>query len=115
VSFKENLKEELSCSGMMVKELATKTGIKRQTIDNYLNSRSCIPPADTAVRIARVLGVSVEYLVTGKDLKKTVKNMEYSPTTRSIAQIVEHFDEKTRQTALSIIKCLENHVENITR
>jgi hypothetical protein len=31
-----------------------------------------MPPADTAVKIASVLGVSVEYLVTGKEYKKSI-------------------------------------------
>jgi hypothetical protein len=32
---------------------------------NYANLS--MPPADTAVNIARALGVTVEYLITGKD------------------------------------------------
>jgi hypothetical protein len=31
-----------------------------------------MPPADTAVKIASALGVSVEYLVTGKENRQTV-------------------------------------------
>jgi plasmid maintenance system antidote protein VapI len=67
MGFKENLKTELSYSGMLVKELAELSGINKHTIDNYLNVKSRIPSAENAVRIARVLGVSVEYLVTGTD------------------------------------------------
>jgi transcriptional regulator with XRE-family HTH domain len=54
---------------MMVKELSAKTGISRYTIDNYLNTHNALPNAEAAVKIAQALGVTVEYLVTGKDGK----------------------------------------------
>lgn len=64
-TFKENLRSELDFQGLTVKELSQKTGIIKGTLDNYLGVRSSIPPADIAVKIARALNVSVEYLVTG--------------------------------------------------
>ena len=63
MGFREKLKAELSFSGILVKELASMTGIKKHTLDNYLSVRGRMPAADIAVRIARELGVSVEYLV----------------------------------------------------
>ena len=64
--FRENLKSELEFQDIKVKELAAKTGISRRTIDQYLSSAAKMPSAENAVKIAQVLGVSVEYLVTGK-------------------------------------------------
>ena len=63
MGFRENLKNELSYSGMLVKELAAQADIKKHTIDTYLSVRGRMPAVDVAVRIARVLGVSVEYLI----------------------------------------------------
>ena len=67
MSFKENLKSELSYQGILVKELASKTGISKSTLDNYLNVREYMPSADAAVKIANALDITVEYLVTGKE------------------------------------------------
>jgi len=67
MGFRENLKSELIYKDMLVKELAAKAGISRHTLDNYLNVRKHIPTIDVAVKIAEVLGVSVEYLATGKE------------------------------------------------
>jgi transcriptional regulator with XRE-family HTH domain len=67
MGFRENLKEELSFSGIFVKELAAKTGLNKRTIDKYLRTDGSIPSAEAAVKIAKVLGVTVEYLVTGQD------------------------------------------------
>lgn len=65
MGFKENLKQELIYQDIRVKELADKCGISKRTIDNYLRENESEPTAVNAYRIAKVLGVSVEYLVTG--------------------------------------------------
>jgi transcriptional regulator with XRE-family HTH domain len=82
MGFRENLKQELSLSGMLVKELAAASGIHKRALDTYLLSENAsMPPADTAVRIAQALGVSVEYLVMGKetamphDVRNAVKRL----------------------------------------
>lgn len=69
-SFRENLRNELDFQDLTVKELSAKTGIIKGTLDNYLGIRASIPPADIAVKIAKALNVSVEFLVTGKERKE---------------------------------------------
>lgn len=68
MAFKENLKNELEFKDMKVKELAAQTGISRRTLDQYLATAAKMPSAENAVKIAAVLGVSVEYLVTGQEI-----------------------------------------------
>jgi transcriptional regulator with XRE-family HTH domain len=65
-SFRENLRDELNYQDLTVKELSTKTMIPKATLDCYLGARSSLPTVDAAVKIAAVLGVTVEYLVTGE-------------------------------------------------
>ena len=65
MGFRENLKDELKYQDMRVKELADRTGISKRAIDHYLAEKFTEPTAETAVKIARELGVTVEYLVTG--------------------------------------------------
>jgi transcriptional regulator with XRE-family HTH domain len=67
MGFGENLKQELAYSGLIKKELSVKSGIHKRAIDTYVRTKSSMPPADTAVKIAQALGVTVEYLVTGED------------------------------------------------
>jgi len=67
MGFGDNLKLELTSNGMLKKELAAKSGVHKRAIDTYVRSKSSMPPADTAVKIAKALGVTVEYLVTGED------------------------------------------------
>jgi len=105
MGFKENLKEQLSFSGMYVKELAALSGIKKQTIDSYLNLNSCMPSADAAVAIAQALGVTVEYLVTGKDLKQDT--IQYPIEAKIVAEMTAQMDEKNRKMAVAIIKSMK--------
>ncbi|MCL2138162.1 MAG: helix-turn-helix domain-containing protein [Treponema sp.] len=104
MGFKENLKEQLNYSGMHVKELAYLSGIKKQTIDSYLNTNSHIPSAEAAVAIARVLGVSVEYLVTGIEVKK--KEIPHQHEARIIADMYTELSDKSRKMALTIINTM---------
>ena len=67
MGFGENLKQELAYSGMLKKELAAASGVNKRAIDTYVRTKSSMPPADAAVKIAKALGVTVEYLVTGED------------------------------------------------
>jgi len=111
MGFRENLKAELSFSGLLVKELAARTGLKKHTIDNYLSIRGRMPSADAAVRIARALGVSVEYLITGQETSKKKKSMNFSPEIRHIACIAEKLKPDYRKIATIFIETLKKHEE----
>jgi transcriptional regulator with XRE-family HTH domain len=84
MGFGENLKQELLYKGILKKELAAKAGVHKRAIDTYVRTRASMPPADTAVKIAKALGVTVEYLVTGED---SSKSKELSGITRSILNL----------------------------
>lgn len=64
MSFSENLRDVLDFRGMQIKELSAKTGISKNTIDNYLSGQKSLPNVENGVKIAKTLGVTVEYLVT---------------------------------------------------
>jgi len=112
MGFRENLKSELFYSGMLVKELAHKTGIKKHTLDNYLSARDRMPAADVAVRIARALGVTVEYLITGEETLRTPSPTHFSPEIRKMARIAEQLQPDCRKIALSLIVALKKHEDS---
>jgi transcriptional regulator with XRE-family HTH domain len=70
--FSKRLRSEIEYIGLNQKEFAAKAGIKKRALDAYLRAQQSMPPADTAVKIASALGLSVEYLVTGKEYRQTV-------------------------------------------
>ena len=76
-TFADRLREEIEYIGISQKELAERAGIKKRALDMYVGYRESMPPADVAVRLAKVLHVSVEYLVTGFDEKREELNHYY--------------------------------------
>jgi len=107
MGFKENLKSELIYKDMLVKELAAKTGISRHTLDNYLNVREHIPTLDVAVKIAQALGVSVEYLATGKEHPRTSIPMNQESIT--LVQNYNLLNEDDRKIVNELVLLLKKH------
>jgi len=106
MGFKENLKSELAFQDMLVKELATRSGVSKHTLDNYLSVREYMPSADAAVKIAQALGVSVEYLVTGEE--NGPEKSALGPEIRSLVQNFKLLSEDDRKMIVSIIQLFKN-------
>ena len=105
VSFRNNLKQELTFNGMLVKELAVAAGVQKRALDTYLLAENAsMPPADTAVRIAQALGVSVEYLVTGEE--KAIMPRDIRPVIQRFLQLS---DKDRRIVSVLINALLESH------
>ena len=64
-----------------------------------------MPSANAAVKIAKALGVTVEYLVTGKDLKQD--SVQYPIEAKIVADMTAQLDEKNRKMAVAIIKSMK--------
>ena len=107
MGFKENLKTELTYKNMLVKELAAKTGISRHTIDNYLNVREHIPTIDVAVKIAQALGVSVEYLATGRET--AASDIVMSRETITLVQNFNLLSDDDRKIVIEFIQLFRKH------
>lgn len=69
MSFWETVEEVREYKDISRKELAYKADFSLNSISTGI-ARNSVPSADVACRIAKVLGVSVEFLVTGKSGKK---------------------------------------------
>jgi len=109
MGFKENLRSELDYQDMIVKELSEKTGINKRTLDNYLTGHKSIPSADIAVKIAKALNVTVEYLVTGKD---THKESMVPPQARKLLELFSILDERDKQTVINLVESLSERYAN---
>ena len=102
MDFKDRLREEIEFKGLLGKEIAAKVGISYSTFLSYIDSRSVLPNVETAVKIAKVLGVSVEYLVTGEDSLHTEKNKHL----RDLIKDLSNIDEKTLLVLKTMIHAL---------
>lgn len=109
--FKKNLRAELDSLGLTVKELSLRTGIPKGTLDCYLGVRASIPPADIAARIATALGVTVEYLVNGQEVKKQETLLGHNYSIGSIIQVLVGLSEKDLETILTLSKKLKTQTK----
>jgi transcriptional regulator with XRE-family HTH domain len=105
--FRKNLRDELDYFDLTVKELSVKTTIPKGTLDSYLGDRASMPPADIAVKIAQVLGVSVEYLVTGQENQR--EKSPLSPELDALVQTIRQLNENDRKMLYGIAALFKNN------
>ena len=113
MSFRENLREAIDLNGLEQKELAHEANVSLRNIENYLRENASIPAADKAVRIARALGVTVEYLVTGQNLladQTTLDDPEMKKLIVSIKKLPKNKQHIIIQNAQSLIKLLSQRL-----
>ena len=105
INFRSNLRAVLNSRNLTVKELSVITGVAKGTLDCYLGARASMPPANIAAKIADTLGVTVEYLVNGYELKKQENNIG------SIIQILVELGEKDLETVHALSEALKTRSE----
>lgn len=91
-------------------ELSRKTEIPVTTIKNWINN-GAIPSAEAAYKVAKYLGVTVEWLVNGDPLQvaEPVKNYEkYSEQERALIDIFRHLDSRDKNAVLTLAESLES-------
>ena len=79
LDFWKNVKEELDYNLKTQKELASAIGISYNTLQSWI-TKDRLPDAEQALKIAKQLNTSVEYLVTSKaaeqkGIKQKLQNM----------------------------------------
>ena len=102
-NFSKRLRSEIEYIGLTQKEFAAKAGVKKRALDAYLRTQQSMPPADTAVKIAAALGLSVEYLVTGSDSRQSVDISKYLQF-RDLLDDLAILPEETLDTIKTVIK-----------
>jgi transcriptional regulator with XRE-family HTH domain len=66
LQFWQNVKEELDYNLKTQKELASAIGISYNTLQSWI-TKDRLPDAEQALKIAKELNTTIEYLVTGKN------------------------------------------------
>ena len=105
MDFRTRLREQIDYAGLLDKEVADRAGISKHTMDTYVGSRKCMPSADIAVRLAKVLGVSVEWLITGEETKFSTN--EESEFFRYYARLCAH----DKRMLLALAKAMYSDIQ----
>lgn len=99
MDFKTRLKDEMEYAGIQHKSLAAKAGINPRALLTYVAAKPSMPPADVAVRIAKALGVSVEYLVDGVEDHNKIGAREL--------HLISNFKNLSEKEKLAVEKLIE--------
>lgn len=108
MDFRTRLKEEISFSGLTNKEIAAKAGITKRAVDSYVSNQACMPAADVAVKLAKVLNTSVEYLITGMEVESPAKTEKNA---RKLLHIYYTLSEKEKTLLLSVASDIEKFLK----
>jgi transcriptional regulator with XRE-family HTH domain len=71
---RDNLKTAFDNSGMYVREIAAKSGVKKATIDNWMSaSKTKEPRAIDLYAVCRAVGITMEQAVDGEDGERYIR------------------------------------------
>lgn len=114
MSFWKRVDCELDYLGITRKYLAEKVNINTSLIAKGLQIGS-IPSAETAVKIAQVLGVSVEYLVNGTENTKSPSQKETEQNQLRLYRKYHNLIEKCENLDSDKIQLMEQLAENLEK
>ncbi len=107
MTFRERLRDELKYKNISLKELSFLTGIPKGTLDTYTNSRAQVPNAEIAVKIAKALDVSVEFLITGETSQEICFTAEEYIIMRNENKYLKAELDKIKQAISNLSKYLD--------
>jgi transcriptional regulator with XRE-family HTH domain len=94
---RENLKAAISRSGMIVKEIAEKSGVKKRTIDKWVGAEATEPKVNDLYKVCQTLGITIEWAVTGKE------NCGFSQETIFIANKISSLPPQDREEIILLV------------
>jgi transcriptional regulator with XRE-family HTH domain len=84
------------------KELATKVGIRFQQLNKYESALN-IPPAETLIKLAHTLDVTIDYLLTGNPIEDSpLANLSLFKR----FQVLEKFNQEDQNTVIKVIDAI---------
>lgn len=113
MNFWERVDDLLDRNDINKKTLAYEAGFDASNITKGIKNNN-IPSAETAVKIAQVLGVSVEYLVNGTETQKSPSQKETEQNQlrlyrkyHDLIEKMESFSEEKQTVVNNLVKDLE--------
>ncbi len=109
MGFAENLRDELEYQGMQVKELAERTGLSINTLNKYRPGSTVVPTIDNALKIAKALHVSLDYLAMGRNA--TSISTEDSAIMQMLAHKIHRFSPADYAAVIAIVDSIAEKYE----
>jgi transcriptional regulator with XRE-family HTH domain len=91
--------------------LYQKTKVAKGTFSSW-KTRKTLPRADEAFQIAEALGVTVEYLLTGREHYKHISNIQVHTIVEEIAKELVFFDSYDLETLKLLISSMARRYQS---
>jgi len=112
---RDNLKEAITKSGLIVKEIAAESRVNKRTIDKWLGRAETVPKVNDLYRVCVTLGVSLEEIVDGERgtaylrllIEKRGKPRRRPDQIQPIIKILETLDDNTLKIVEKMISALK--------
>ena len=104
MGFKERLRDEIEYRGLLIKEVSAAVGISNSTFLSYIDARGVLPNVETAVKIAKYLGVTVEYLVDGEESEKEKASAESEKIESGKSLLVNSYEKLSAHDKQILVK-----------
>lgn len=98
--FGERLREAIKSAGTTQKDLATKIGVSKTAINNYVGGR--IPDASILYKISKILNTTMEWLLAGEDTKNI--NKTFDKEEFELINLYSSCDEEQKKDIFESIK-----------
>ena len=85
---RSNLRTAIGNSGLVVKEIAAKSGVNKRTIDKWVGTDGTEPRVKDLYEVCKVLGVTVEWLFDGE------QETGYNPSEREFLTKYRRLDDQ---------------------
>ena len=99
MAFMDNVERELESRGITQKKLAEDLGLRRPTLSDWKRN-GAIPAGDICIKIADYLGVSVEWLITGKEKEGNGLTLEE----RHLLTLWAHLTSEQKDTISTLLE-----------
>ncbi|MBQ8681229.1 MAG: helix-turn-helix transcriptional regulator [Treponema sp.] len=90
---------ELNLFFASIIELASAVGLSNSTFLSYIDARGVLPNVETAVKIAKYLGVTVEYLVESEKI-----NLPQSQDQKEKAKLMNAYEKLSNHDKSMLVK-----------
>lgn len=108
MGFKERLRDEIEYRGLLVKEVSAAIGISNSTFLSYIDARGVLPNVETAVKIAKYLGVTVEYLVDGESTDKEKNDNSFISEKKKLNKSYDKLSSHDKAILVKIADAMSN-------
>jgi len=106
---RDNLRDAIKNSGMIVKDISQKSGVSKRTIDKWIGAESVELRANDFVKVCRALNVSPERIVFGDILGQEYSDDDLAYLANKYKDILydlDNIEENVRESIIAHIKAV---------